>query len=242
MSYQVVEPQKYPISKPNPDGPNYKSYSYSCSAIAPIPVNKISEEDYKKFKYLECSEFSSIFSQFFVSRYFSDFSYSPLIMSIIGKERLPYLYKFIEKYVFHLDKCKDKFEYTLENTVFNYNELSKNKYYIVSLSESYNDISNIIIDKNLPDFVKNEFILKIKEHGGLFIFLFDNKDENAADIFCNTFVRTFADFIIFDDISKSIFDSFAYIGCKTNVKIIVDDYLLVLDRTVLWNDFKAYRP
>lgn len=238
--YQEIKTTIYPISVPDPEGPEYKKYVYQCSAIPPVVIQKTSEADFKKYKKLECSPFVNVFSEFVMDRRFENFTYSPLIVSLINSASVNRIQSYITKYFYHLKKSELKTSIDLDDTTYNFELYNKNTLYTVALSKSLKDYSNIYLDEDLPDFVKNEFILKLKEHVGAIVILIDSSSEILEKLFVNSFIRTYADAIFFDRIDKKIYDTFSYIGCKSNIQIDIDNYLLCLDRTVLWSDFKAY--
>lgn len=230
----------YPISKPDSNGPEYKKYVYQCSAIPPVIIQKVSDAEYNKYKHLECSPYINVFSEFFINRQFSSFSYSPVIVSLLNNKNTNKINSFIAKYFNHLKTTDTKIEITLDNPSISFDNLDKNNVYTISLSKTLKHSCNIYIDEDLPDFVKNEYLLQLKEKVGAVVVYLDSESESTKTIFINNFLRTYADIIFFDKVDKKIFDTFSYIGCKSNIQIDIDKYLLCLDRTVLWNEFKSY--
>ena len=157
-----------------------------------------------------------------------------------GLKNVHKIENFISKYFYHLTKSTDKVELSLEKSVVDFSDFDINSIYIVSFSKSLKNMCNVYLDEDLPDFIKNEYLLKLKDKVGALIVLYDTDSNVLKDLFINSFIRTYADMIFFDLIDKKIFDTFSYIGCKANIKIETDEYLLCLDRTVLWNEFKSY--
>lgn len=237
---QSIVTQQYPISNPDINGPEYKEYVYQCSAIPPVIVQKTTDSEYKKFKVLECSPFVNVFNEFFINRQFSSYSYSPIITAIINLKNIDKILNFINRYFSHLESSSEKIEFTLDKPDINFDIFDKRKIYTVSMSNNFKNLCNIYIDEELPDFTKNEYLLRLKEKVGALLIIYDTETDSTREIFINSFIRTYADMIFFDKIDKKIYDTFSYIGCKANIKIDINDYLLCLDRTVLWSEFKSF--
>lgn len=223
------------------NGPDHKKYSYQCSSILPIRAQVLSDEEYNNLKNLECNHFSSIFNEFYINRLFSSYTYTPIICSIVRKINMESMRLFVKKYFYYLNKPDIKMNFDFENSSIDFTKFDKNTVYTVALTESLKNDCDIYIDKDFDGFVKNEYLLKLREHTGALIIFLDSEDPNLAKLFKNNFVRSYSEVIFFDNLNKNLYDIFSYIGCNTNVKINTGDYMMTVDRTEVWTDIKAYK-
>ena len=148
---QEIKLNDYPFSLPNKDGPEYKKYVYHCSAIPPVVVKLVPDSEYKKYKTLDCSPFINVFNEFYMNRKFSSFTYAPIFLSLISSKNLSVVTNFINKYLYSFKKSTDKVLFDLDNLNINFELFDKDTSYVVSLSKSFKDFSNLYIDEELPD-------------------------------------------------------------------------------------------
>lgn len=223
------------------DGPDHTKYSYQCSAIATLRFDKVSDDEYRKLKSLDCNPFSSVFNDFCLLRLFESFTYTPIILCLINTANYNTINNFINKYFYNLKMSQDKINFDFENSSIDYNKFTKDNLYSVSLSKSLKDKVNVYIEEDFNEFVKNEFMLALKEHVGAMVIFVDIEDENVTDKVYKNCFRSYSDLIFVDKVNKKLYDTFPYLGCRTNVKINIDDYLMVIDRTTVWTDIKSYK-
>jgi len=223
------------------DGPDHTKYSYQCSAIATLRFDKVFDDEYKKLKSLECNSFSSVFNDFNISRLFETFTYSPVILCLINSKNFEHIDRFINRYFFHLNLSNDKLNFDFENSNIDFSKFNKDSLYTISLSKSLKDKVNIYIEDEFNEFVKNEFLLTLKEHVGAMVIFVDIGDENISQKIYENCFRSYSDLVFVDKVNKNLYDTFPYLGCRTNVKIDINDYLMVIDRTTVWTDIKSYK-
>lgn len=217
------------------EGPDCKSIKYESSSTAWISNNKTSNN----LKDVHLSKFFNQITEFYFNRKFNNFTYCPVIVCLFDLEDNTnsinnFIENFQNKYFYFLKKPDSKFCFGLEKND-DFNKLSKDYFYTISFDDTIT--SNIIIDKNMPDFVINQILLELKDRcGGIFI-IFSNK---YLELFFNTSARTYSDLIIFDktyNFLNEMNNLLSSIRLQANLKF--KNNFLIFDKTTNWIDIKV---